>query len=239
MLVDRLKSMRAVGRGRREQQLAVGRVRRDARGRVAEQDPQAVVLLAPRDQPVLGAAVPEHHLAHGVAVGLGVRLEPGRQDPGRVGGIAGRAAVGTQDRRVRVPGPHNGHAVAVGHLGDRVPEARRQPVLVQRSERVRPLGQDRVPDSESLVSGQRDGGTATVAGPLPGYVVEALRRCRQPVDRGDRQPPARVPQPGLPRVAPGLPLAQEVTHPRIVAPLVARQASGRRRTASRSSRPWP
>ena len=45
----------AVERRRRGQQLAVGRVRRDARGGVAEQDPQAVVVLTPRDQPVLAA----------------------------------------------------------------------------------------------------------------------------------------------------------------------------------------
>ena len=95
---------------------------------------------------MLGAAVLEDHLAHRVAVGLGVGLEAGREDPGGVGGIAGRAAVGAQVRRVRVPGTHDRHAVAVGHLGDRVPKPAVSPYVVQRAEQVHPLGQDGVPD---------------------------------------------------------------------------------------------
>ena len=107
---------------------------------------QAAVLLAPRDQPMPGAGVLEDDLAHGLAVGRGVGLEATRQDPAGVGGIAGSAAVGAQVRGVRMPGPHDGPAVAVGHLGDGVAEGHRQPHLVQRSEPVHPVAEDGVPD---------------------------------------------------------------------------------------------
>ena len=53
---------------------------------------------------MLGAAVLEGDLTDRVTGWLRVRLEAARQRPRGVGGIAGRAAIGPQVRRVGMPG---------------------------------------------------------------------------------------------------------------------------------------
>ena len=124
-----------------------------------------------------------------------------------------------------MPGADDGLAVAVGHLGDGIAEGHGHTHLVERTEQVLPLGEDGLPGGEGLLRSEGDRGAARVAVPLPGDVVEALRRSGQPVDRGDGQPPAGVPQPLLADVAPGLPLAEEVAHPRMV-PSPVRRSRG-------------
>ena len=68
-------------------------------------------------------------------------------------------------------------------------------------------------EGERLARGEGDGGPAVGTRPLARGVVEALRDKGQPVDRGDRQPPVRVPEPLLPGVAPLLPVGMEVADP--------------------------